>query len=382
MNIGDRIVAWSKDEEIKKEGASGGLVTSLLTAALKGELVDEVIALQKKSEFEGVPIRTSDVDEVIKCSGSLHAAPINLTKFAVRFFEEHPDGTLALPAKPCDARGIIEQAKRKKIDLEKTYLIGLNCGGTMGPITTMKMLEKMYEIDPNEVIEEEIERGKLIFKTEKEEKAISIDELEEAGYGRRENCRYCEINIPVMADLACGNWGAGENETFVEIFTEKGLKLMNNAIELGLIETAPATEKGIKIREKTNGVMEKVAKKWHEKIFVPIEDRLERLHYYMDVMEDCIDCEACKYVCPVCACDESKCIDFYDPMDSHKISIYHLIRLLHLSDSCIGCGQCTDVCPAEIPLTTLHRRMADRIQTKYNYVPGMDMKIPPSFEVE
>lgn len=382
MKVGDCVVAWSKDEELRKMGASGGLVTSLLVGALETELVDEVIALRKISEFEGVPIRTSDTDEAIRSAGSLHAAPINLTKFAVRFFEEHPDGAIALPVKPCDCRGIIEQAKRRKIDMDRIYLIGLNCGGTMDPITTMEMLEKMYEMDPKKIVEEEILKGKLIFKTEEEEKAISIDEVEEAGYGRRESCRYCGINIPMMADLACGNWGAGEDETFVEILTEKGLRLMKSAVDHGLIETAPAPEKGIKIREKTNSVMENVAKTWYEKVFVPVEDRSERMEYYMDAMEDCIDCEACKYVCPVCSCDESKCIGFYDPMDSHKISIYHLIRLLHLADSCIGCGQCTDVCPAEIPLTILHKRVADRIQAKYDYIPGIDMKTPPFFEVE
>ena len=88
------------------------------------------------------------------------------------------------------------------------------------------MIEKFYETDPDEVVKEEIAKGKLIIETkDNEEQEISIDELEDAGYGRRTNCRRCEINIPSMADLALRYWGvigplAGK-ATLVEVFCKK-----------------------------------------------------------------------------------------------------------------------------------------------------------------
>jgi len=64
------------------------------------------------------------------------------------------------------------------------------------------------------------------------------------------------------------------------------------------------------------------------------------------------------------------------------MSMYHLVRFLHLADACIGCGQCSDVCPVDIPLTRLYRRFANPMQQELKYEPGMDMRKPPYFEVK
>jgi formate dehydrogenase subunit beta len=31
-------------------------------------------------------------------------------------------------------------------------------------------------------------------------------------------------------------------------------------------------------------------------------------------------------------------------------SMFHMRRFAHISDSCINCGQCEELCPAEIPM--------------------------------
>ena len=41
-----------------------------------------------------------------------------------------------------------------------------------------------------------------------EEKGFGIEDLEEDGMGRRENCQRCNLKIPSNADLALGNWGS------------------------------------------------------------------------------------------------------------------------------------------------------------------------------
>ncbi|MFQ6119558.1 MAG: Coenzyme F420 hydrogenase/dehydrogenase, beta subunit C-terminal domain [Methanosarcinales archaeon] len=382
MKIGECYVGWATDENVRNKGASGGLVTATLAAALKSKLVDKVLVLKKISEYEAVPMHTNNIEEVMKTAGSLHSVPINLAKYITGMDDKTK---VALPAKPCDARAIIEQAKRNTINLDNTYIIGLNCGGSMHPLVTREMLRQVYEINPEDVIGEEIAKGKLIFFTKDGEKAIDIDQLEEKEYGRRVDCRYCNVKIPRNADLACGNWGViGDlvnKATFVEINTEKGITLLNNAIEAGFIEMEPASEKGIAIRSKINSAMESLAKKWMDKIFVPIEG--SHLQYYINALENCINCGACKAVCPVCSCGgDSKCLIFNFANDTYKISMFHLIRFLHLSDSCIGCGQCTDVCPVDIPLAQIQRRFSNIIQPKYNYVPGMDLRRPPFLEVK
>lgn len=168
--------------------------------------------------------------------------------------------------------------------------------------------------------------------------------------------------------------------TFVEINTEKGIKLLQNALDTGAIKLEKASEKGIMMRSKVNDLMLNQSRKWNDKLLPPLDDRIQ---YYLDALEHCIDCGACRTICPVCACeDASKCTRYHMREDSYKMSMYHLIRFLHVADSCIGCGQCTDICPSEIPLAHLQQRFSRRIQEKYNYKPGMDDKRPPFFEVK
>ncbi len=374
MKVGECYLGHARDEALRARGASGGLVTAVLARALESGLVDGVIVLKKLGKFEAVPVITDRVEDVLESAGSMHTVPANFAKLAA----SARGLRLAMPAKPCDARGIIEQGKRNALNLDETYIVGLNCGGSLHPVETRRMLQEVYKLDPDQVEGEEIEKGKLIFKTRDGEAAISIDELEEKGFGRRPNCRYCPVKIPRNADLACGNWGAKPGETFVEITSQKGVKLLENALDA--IELTPAPEGSIKVREKIRGVMENLSGRWLEKSFPKLDGRLE---FYTHALENCIDCGACKKVCPVCSCGESsKCVDFHQPVDGYKLSLYHLIRFLHIADSCIGCGQCSDVCPAEIPLAELHQRFARPLQMEFKYLPGMDLRRPPYFEVK
>ena len=378
MQKGEMYLGWSTDERIREKGASGGLVTSILIAALENKLVDKVAVLRKIDEFEAIPVITSDIEEIVKSAGSLHSIPSNVAKLIA-----NRNLKIALPAKGCEVRAIIEQSKRNTIELENTYIIGLNCGGAMHPITTKEMLEKVYKIKPEDVVGEEIQKGELIFFTKDgKEHAKSIDELEEKGYGRRESCRYCRIKIPRNADLACGNWGVTTlrgKATFVEITSEKGVELLENALSSEQIEIKEVDEKAIALRNKIEASMLSLSKKWKDRIFVPIDNRLE---YYLNELKHCIDCSACKLVCPTCSCGEvSKCTEFHYRSDGYKLSLYHLVRFLHLADSCIGCGQCSDVCPVEIPLTRLYTRFAS-IQEELGYEAGMDMRTPPYFEIK
>lgn len=383
IEVGKSYIAWAKDGAIREKGASGGFVTALMTAALDKNFVEKVLVVEKRGVYEGVPKITSDIEEVRESAGSLHSAPVNLGKYAKR-------GTkIAMPAKPCDARGVIEQAKRNQVNLEDVYIVGLNCGGSMRPVPTIRMVEEFYELDPSSVVGEEITRGQLIFNTKDGEKAHKIDEVEEKGYGRRISCRYCATNIPEMADLACGNWGVPKDKfgqaTFVQVLTEKGKEIFQNAMDAGSVEFEEATEKSSEIRGKIDGTMVNLAEEWHKRVFSEVDSlsSSDRLAYYIEAFKNCIDCGSCRKICPVCACgDDSKCLQMEYDNDSYKLSMFHMVRLLHLMDSCIGCGQCEDVCPVDIPLTLIHRRFAERMQSRLGHIPGMNMDRPPLYEVE
>jgi len=383
-------LAWAKDEGIRKKGANGGFVTATLVSALENDFIDVALVVEKKSVYEGIPVLTSDPEVVKECAGSLHGAPVNLTKYVV---EHAAKKRIGLPVKPCDARGIIEQAKRRQVNLDNIFMIGLNCGGTLHPMRMREMAADFYGLDPDSVVREEIKEGKIFLVSEEEggaekEKWIKIDELEAKGYGRRDACKSCITKIPTMADLACGNWGVPKGEekkTFVEVCSEKGGAILKNAVESGYVAVEEAPGKGVETRNKIEAGMQKLAASLKERMDeVSALSRSERFEFYVDALKDCIHCGACKAVCPVCACEEdAKCLGTNDERDSYAVSMYNLLRIFHLMDSCIHCGQCEDVCPVDIPLTLIQRRFSERMQRRLRYTPGMDVtEKPPLYETE
>ncbi len=378
--------AWATDAEIRGRGANGGFVTALLISALETGFIDLALVVEKKSVYEGVPVLTDDPERVKGSAGSLHGVPLNLAKYLL---ECAPGKRVGLPTKPCDARGIIELAKRQQIALDQVYLIGLNCGGTLHPLRMRELVAERYGIDPDSVQGEEITGGKLIIRYEDEggaqaERGFSIDELEQQGLGRRDACKTCTTKIPVMADLACGNWGVpkGEEKTFVEVLTDKGAAILENALNQGAIEVEDATEQGSALRARIELAMQELAARWKDELDLLADTPpAERLTFYTEQLQRCIHCGACRTVCPICACDDAaKCLDLHDEKDAYAISLYNLVRILHLMDSCIHCGQCEEVCPVDIPLTLIQRRFSERMQAILDYKPGMDVTETPPFQ--
>lgn len=366
---------WSNRQDIRERGESGGFVSSLIES-LVGKY-DRVITIQKTGTvFEGKVLEVSDPSDVKSIQGALHSLCISMSAYIKRGVRT------AIVLKPCDARAVIENMKRNHVNRDEVLLIGLNCGGTLPSVDTMRMIDIEFDIQPDEVVKEEISKGNLIFFTSDDKFSKSIDELEEHGYGRRESCRYCDFKIPSVCDLACGNWGtpAGKNITFVEVFSEQGRDALDQAVKEGFVSVKEPSEKLAEIRSKINGTMKKLARKWKRKVIDPLmelspEDRLE---YIKEALSPCIGCYACRKACPVCNCSsDCKCMQM-EPDDDLPIPQYHAVRLLHLMESCVGCGNCTDVCPVDIPLARLHQLFSRTYEDRTGYRSGMSVDdIPP-----
>ena len=56
---------------------------------------------------------------------------------------------------------------------------------------------------------------------------------------------------------------------------------------------------------------------------------------------------------------------------------YHLTRMSHMSLACVGCGQCTNACPNDIPLTELFRTVAHQTQQAFEYEAGRSVDDKP-----
>jgi formate dehydrogenase (coenzyme F420) beta subunit len=353
---GDMLYAWTNDAEIAKKAELGGAVTGLWKFALESKMVDAVYAIKKgKDLYDAQPVLITNPADLKDTAGSLHCGTLLLPKLVKKYLDGAGKMKIGVTVKGCDVMAFLELAKRKQINLDNIVMIGVNCGGSVSPILARKMIADKFGVDPDKVHKEEIDKGQFIIEYEGGHKGISIDELEDAGYGRRSNCRRCKYKIPRQADLACGNWGvlgprAGK-ATFVEVCSDKGAKLLDGAVAKGVLATEPANPKGLEIRGKVEGAMFKLGDKWRKKDFAALG-----AHMWETINKEtsrCIKCYSCIENCPVCftaAEALTKGSLMVKPGELSPNPMFHLRRFAHISDTCINCGQCEELCPMDIPL--------------------------------
>ena len=183
---GDMLYAWTNDADIKKKAELGGAVTALWKFALESKAVDAVLVITKGTDlYDAQPVLISDPKDLAKTAGSLHCGTLLLPKLIKKYMDGAKDMKIGVTVKGCDAMAFYELAKRKQINLDNIIMIGVNCGGSVSPVLARKMIAEKYGVDPNVVHKEEIDKGQFIIEYEGGHKGISVDELEEAGYGRR-----------------------------------------------------------------------------------------------------------------------------------------------------------------------------------------------------
>ena len=380
---GDMLYAWTNDAEIAKKAELGGAVTALWKHALESRMVDAVLVVTRGVDlYDAKPVLVTDPAKLKDTAGSLHCGTLLIPKLIKKYLGGSGNMKLGVTVKGCDAMAFYELAKRKQINLDNIIMIGVNCGGSVSPVPARKMIADKYGVDPNDVHKEEIDKGQFIIEYEGGHKGISMDELEEAGYGRRSNCRRCKMKVPRQADLACGNWGvigprAGK-ATFVEVCSEKGANLLDGAMKKGILATEAANPKGLEIRGKVEGAMLKLGEKWRKKDFEGLGQGKDRLKKILQETSRCIKCYQCIDQCPICYCVDctTKNPVYVPPGELPVAFMFHLIRYAHIADSCVNCGQCEEVCPAEIPNALFMHAQQVELEKMFGHTPGLNMELP------
>ena len=108
----------------------------------------------------------------------------------------------------------------------------------------------------------------------------------------------------------------------------------------------------------------------------------ERFAFWQTQLSKCIRCNACRDICPACTCE--KCV-FDNPespvenkaiSDSFEEKMFHIIRAFHVAGRCTDCGECSRVCPQNIPLHLLNRKFIKDIDSFYGeYQAGDDTEV-------
>lgn len=107
----------------------------------------------------------------------------------------------------------------------------------------------------------------------------------------------------------------------------------------------------------------------------------ERAAFWKEQAERCIRCYACRQACAGCYCTDC----FVESLDPEWVGIriapeenwmWNTIRAFHLSGRCIACNECERVCPVNLPLSLLNRRLEREVSDLFDYKAGMSEDEP------
>ncbi len=107
----------------------------------------------------------------------------------------------------------------------------------------------------------------------------------------------------------------------------------------------------------------------------------ERSAFWKEQAERCLRCYACRQACPGCYCIDC----FVELLDPEWVGIriapeenwmWNTVRAFHLAGRCISCNECERVCPVNIPLSLLNRRLEQEVLDLFDYKAGMSEDTP------
>lgn len=338
------------------KGIEEGLL-ELLRFLVESEKVSGVITLTKVNENNAVAyLLITDLNVLGDAVPLFPLMPVNAGKALSRITLMGPsDKPIAVVMRPCELRGFVELLKRNQGSLDNFLVISATCGGVYPLKTAINgdigdKLSQYWEA---------VKKGEIVPDV-------------------RLNCAACTEFVPYTADMTVAAVGSDDIEKRCEIHlnTEKAENIVTGI------------EGNISERELNTKALEALRSK-REVQKAKILDESKDLDIQR-VLGSCIGCHACSEVCPACYCH----LCFFDspssdhmPLD-YEIKVeregsvrvpldtiyYHLVRLFHVSLSCVGCGQCNDVCPVNIPLGVMAMKTSGAVQQAFDYVAGKSIE--------
>lgn len=344
---------------IQKEITEG--LKELLRYFLQEKKVHAVLSLKKGDSSGAVNYSLISDPEKLKDAVPLYPLmPNNAAKLLSRMTMREPlKEPVAVVLRPCELRAFVELVKRQQGSLENVVTISSICSG----VYPIKMLTE-GKVD-----------NLLADYWSAASKGERIEEI-------RDTCRSCEYFIPENADLIVTN--ASDDPTWtVFLNTEKGIEMAEEFQgEPG--EAELETERIIRIRD--------FRQKEREQFVQEMTKLFSGLEGVVEMFAPCISCHGCRSICPICycrLCEFDSRLNEYTPLNYEtelrkrggvrvppNTATFHIGRLVHMGISCVGCGMCSDVCPVDIPVAKVFKKVGESTQQMFDYVPGRDAKEP------
>ncbi len=236
----------------------------------------------------------------------------NFSKYLVQKTKKL-QGKILVFLKPCDTYSFNQLLTEHRFNREKVYAVGVPCNG-MADISKLKTLA-----------------GDGIVSVEEQGEKLAVQTL------------YCDEKKLIASEQAlaerCVNCKSKKHVAYDELLGEEGTVLDSNRFdEVARLESMTADE---------------------------------RYAFWQNELSKCIRCNACRDVCPACTCEKcvfdnpKSALENKAPSNEFEEKMFHIIRAFHVAGRCTDCGECSRVCPQNIPLHLLNRKFIKDINELY-----------------
>jgi formate dehydrogenase subunit beta len=296
--------------------------------------------------------------------------PMNAAKIVARLTRKPMGARVAAVLRPCEIRAFVELIKLKQGCPDDVILIGMDCLGAF------------QNKDYFQLMEQNANDSTVLFY----ESVLGVKSAEIGNLDLAPACKACEYPVAENADILIGLYGMDiDKSLLVQSQTETGDQILKQ-INLAAADAPKARQDSIKalIVQRT---------KYRDDMFAKTREATENLERMSSYFATCVNCFNCRVACPVCYCKECVFVTDvfnHDPSQylrwaAHKGIIkmptdtlfYHLTRLAHMSTACVGCGQCSNACPNDIPVMELFRTIAQGTQRAFDYEAGKSIDHQP-----
>jgi len=242
--------SWSTDSKIRFQSSTGGLLNGLSLYLLESKKVNFILhtGTDPQKPMRSISKYSHNKNELLSSGSCSRYGPASpLDKFHEALNLNQP---FAFVGKPCDISAIRQMSKTdSRVNESCKYLLTLVCGG-FGEFTKSQDFIESFNVKEENL---EIFRyrgngnpGKMYIKTdtgEEYDKDYNSFWGEESTWRVPFRCKICPDAIGESADVAAldtwpGGSPKGEDEGFNAAIarTQKGLELLNNAIDAGYIK--------------------------------------------------------------------------------------------------------------------------------------------------
>jgi formate dehydrogenase subunit beta len=290
--------------------------------------------------------------------------PVNSATIAGKLSSKEAGSKVGVVLRACELRALVELVKLQQAHLENLTLIALDCAGTYSVPVYQR---KAAEAAPGGA---ELWRG--LF----QEAAMHPETPDPV---LRRACQICEQPVFDGATISIYLLGSDLNkEIRMALPDELATRLELNPAEVNgrseVVERLVAARKTLLEAE-----------------LAAMQTRIQQ-EGLANIFATCIRCHNCMTVCPICYCktcvfksaifdhEPGQYVNWARAKGAYRLPsdtmLFHLTRLNHMVLSCVGCGMCSEACPAELPVGIVFRTTGGRVQACFEYQPGRNLAEP------